>query len=54
MPSPRPTVLVVAEDSALSQVMSAWLRDAGLGVIACPGPQPPSYVYAGGRGSRAW
>jgi hypothetical protein len=50
MPSPRPTVLVVAEDSALSQVMSAWRRDAGLGVIACPGPQPPSYVCAGGRG----
>jgi hypothetical protein len=50
MLSPRPTVLVVAEESALSRAMSAWLRDAGLDVIACPGPQPPSHVCAGGRG----
>jgi hypothetical protein len=50
MPPPRPTILVVAEESALSEAMSAWLRDAGLSVIPCPGPQPPSYVCAGGRG----
>ena len=49
MPPPRPTVLVVAEASPLSRSMSAWLRDAGLSVIHCPGPQPPSYVCAGGR-----
>jgi hypothetical protein len=50
MPSLRPTVLVVTEESALSQAMSAWLREAGLGVMACPGLQPPSHVCAGGRG----
>ena len=49
MPPPRPTILVVAEESALSEAMSAWLRDARLSVIHCPGPQPPSYVCAGGR-----
>jgi hypothetical protein len=52
MPPPRPTVLVVAEESALSEAMLAWLGDAGLSVIHCPGPQPPSYVCAGGRGER--
>ena len=50
MPPPRPAVLVVAEESALSEAMSAWLREAGLRAIPCPGPQPPSYVCAGGRG----
>jgi hypothetical protein len=32
--------------------MSAWLRQAGLRVIACPGPQPPIYICVGGRGDR--
>lgn len=48
----RPTVLVVTEDQEPSRTMSAWLREAGLDVIACPGPQAPSYVCAGGRGER--
>jgi hypothetical protein len=45
----RPTVLVVTEDPEPSQAMSGWLREAGLRVITCPGPQPPTYVCAGGR-----
>jgi hypothetical protein len=46
----RPTVLVVTEDPEPSQAMSGWLREAGLRVITCPGPQPPTYVCAGGSG----
>jgi hypothetical protein len=46
----KPTILVVTEDPEPSQAISAWLREAGLRVIGCPGPQPPSYVCAGGRG----
>ena len=45
----KPTILVVTEDLEPSQAISAWLREAGLRVIGCPGPQPPSYVCAGGR-----
>ena len=45
----KPTILVVIEDLEPSQAISAWLREAGLRVIGCPGPQPPSYVCAGGR-----
>ena len=37
-----PTILVVTEDPEPSQVISAWLREAGLRVIGCPGPQPPN------------
>ena len=32
MPLPRPTVPRVAEDPATIRTVSAWLRDAGLGV----------------------
>jgi hypothetical protein len=46
----KPTILVVTEDSAPSQAISAWLREAGLRVIGGLGPQPPSYLCAGGRG----
>ncbi len=46
----RPIILVVTEDRAASEVISAWLREGGLDVVACPGPQAPSYVCAGGRG----
>jgi hypothetical protein len=46
----KPTILVVTEDPEPSQAISAWLREAGLRVIGCPGPQPLSYVCAGGRG----
>jgi CheY-like chemotaxis protein len=43
----RPTILVVTEDPEASQAMSSWLREAGLRVVTCPGPRPPSYVCAG-------
>lgn len=46
----KPTILVATEDPEPSQAISAWLREAGLRVIGCPRPQPPSYVCAGGRG----
>jgi hypothetical protein len=38
----KPTILVVTEDPEPSEAMSAWLREAGLRVVACPGPQPPT------------
>jgi hypothetical protein len=47
----KPTILVVTEDPEPSQAISAWLREADLRVIGCPGPQPPSYLCAGGRGA---
>jgi CheY-like chemotaxis protein len=50
MPPRKPIVLVVTEDRGPSEVISAWLREDGLDVVACPGPQAPSYVCAGGRG----
>jgi hypothetical protein len=43
----KPTILVVTEDPEPSEAMSAWLREAGLRVVACPGPQPPTYLCAG-------
>lgn len=46
----KPVVLVVTEDREPSETMSGWLREDGLEVIACPGPQAPDYVCAGGRG----
>jgi hypothetical protein len=46
----KPTILVVTEDPEPFQAIAAWLREAGLRVIGCPGPQPPSYVSAGRRG----
>jgi hypothetical protein len=46
----KPVVLVVTEDQEPSETMSGWLREDGFDVIACPGPQAPSYVCAGGRG----
>ena len=46
----KPTILVVTEDPEPSQAISAWLREAGLREIGCPGPQPPSHVRAGGCG----
>jgi hypothetical protein len=46
----KPTILVVTEDSEPSEAMSAWLREAGLRVLACPGPQPrPMSVPVTGR-----
>ena len=50
MPPRKPIVLVVTEDREPSEIISAWLREDGLDVVACPGPQAPSYVCAGGRG----
>jgi ABC-type hemin transport system substrate-binding protein len=47
MAARKPTILVVTEDPEPSDAMSAWLRQAGLRVIACPGPQPPTYICAG-------
>jgi hypothetical protein len=47
-----PVVLVVSEDREPSETMAGWLREDGLDVIACPGPQAPGYVCAGGRGER--
>ena len=38
----KPTIPVVTEDPEPSQAISAWLREAGLRVIGCLGPQPPS------------
>jgi hypothetical protein len=49
----KPTILVVTEDLEPSQAISAWLREAGLRVIGCPGPQPPSYVHAGDAANHA-
>ena len=46
----KPIVLVVTEDQKQSDSIGAWLRETGLEVITCPGPQAPSYVCAGGRG----
>jgi hypothetical protein len=46
----RPTILVVSEDPETSRAMVSWLGEAGLGVVTCPGPQPPSYLCAGGCG----
>jgi hypothetical protein len=46
----KPIVLVVTEDQRQSDTVGAWLRETGLEVITCPGPQAPSYVCAGGRG----
>ena len=40
MAARKPTILVVTHDPEPSDAMSAWLRQAGLRVIACPGPQP--------------
>jgi CheY-like chemotaxis protein len=48
-PSNR-TVLVVTEDTASSEAISTWLRQVGLDVTACRGPQAPSQRCAGGRG----
>lgn len=50
MPPRKPIVLVVTEDHEPSEAISAWLREDGLDVVVCPGPQAPSYVCAGGRG----
>jgi hypothetical protein len=36
----KPTILVVTEDPEPSEAMSAWLREAGLRVVACPGRNP--------------
>jgi hypothetical protein len=47
----KPTILVVTEDPEPSQAISAWLGEAGLRVVGCPGPQPPSYICVEGRES---
>ena len=43
----KPTILVVTEDPEPSQAISAWLREAGLCVIGCPGPQPRATFVPG-------
>lgn len=34
----RPAVLVVSDDLGLSDQVGAWLEEAGLDVLLCPGP----------------
>ena len=44
----KPTILVVTEDlEPPSQAISAWLREAGLRVIGCLGPQPRATLCRG-------
>jgi len=41
------TALVVSEDDGLRASVSEWLDDAGLVVMACPGPHTPDMTCVG-------
>jgi hypothetical protein len=45
----RPAVLVVSDDLGLSEGVGAWLEDAGLDVLLCPGPSRVGCVGLSGR-----
>ncbi|MBI4260494.1 MAG: hypothetical protein HY658_08000 [Actinobacteria bacterium] len=48
----RGTVLVVGDDADVRERMAWWLQDAGLEVLACPGPAGPHAGCVGLRWSR--
>ena len=43
----RPVVLLVEPDEADRQLYGAWLEDAGMTPINCPGPRLPGFVCLG-------
>jgi hypothetical protein len=45
----RPAVLVVSDDLGLSDQVGAWLEEAGLDVLLCPGPGTGGCVGLSGR-----
>ena len=53
MAARKPTILVATEDPEPSQAISAWLREASLRVIGCPGPQPRATFVPGDAANHA-
>lgn len=46
------TVLLVSDRSSTRRRLCAALERSGFEALACPGPQAPTYICMGGRGSR--
>ena len=49
MPRDRGVVLIVENERAVTDLVGGWLREAGFGVLTCPGPLAPDYVCEGAR-----
>ena len=45
----RPVVLIVDRDPGTRDRVGRWLEDAGLDVVACPGPTAPGFTCIGSR-----
>ena len=45
----RPVVLIVDRDADTRDRVGTWLEDAGLDVVACPGPTAPEFTCIGSR-----
>jgi CheY-like chemotaxis protein len=45
----RPVVLIVDRDADTRDRVVRWLEDAGLDVVACPGPTAPEFTCVGSR-----
>jgi CheY-like chemotaxis protein len=43
----RPAVLIVDRDSDTRDRVGRWVEDAGLDVVACPGPTAPEFTCIG-------
>ncbi len=48
----RPVVLIVDADPDTRDRVGGWLEDAGLDVVACPGPTAPEFTCIGSRDGR--
>jgi DNA-binding response OmpR family regulator len=47
-----PVVLIVDRDPDTRDRVGAWLEDAGLDVLGCPGPTGPEFTCVGSRDGR--
>ena len=48
----EPVVLIVDRDPDTRDRVGAWLEDAGLDVLGCPGPTGPEFTCVGSRDGR--
>jgi DNA-binding response OmpR family regulator len=48
----RPVILIVDRDLGTRDRVGRWLEEAGLDVMACPGPTAPEFMCVGSRDGR--